>query len=178
MRPFKITIEFGEQLYQTQVGTPSQIVTAPVVPREVESSNDGVVSSLDTDAAWEILLEARRNMKAETIENRHDVAKEINTWIGGGLAVLGVLTGESSAALLEKLSAEIPILSAEEAMKQPGRPKFVETKRERPKPHPGAPRPINIDELTPEEREELGIIEPDMEIPESEPTIVVTDPNS
>ena len=149
-RPWKLSIEVGGQSGDQ--------------PKLEESSVS--LQYPDTTSAWNLLVEARQRIldaRSRPDETSSSV-DAINNWIGGGLAVLGSIMSESPQTLLDRLIQEVP------NKEQEG---FFPVKRERPKPHPGAPKDLDISTLTDQEREELGIILPQVE--ESDPELDILD---
>lgn len=119
-------------------------------------------------AAWDVLVNARSGMKTSLEAGNSRAGEDAAQWIGGGLAALGAITGEDPRALLLKLSDQIPMDSNDLAprpgdlVKSPdSQAQFRAIERERPPPHPGAPKPIDPHDLTPEEREEYGVLLPE-----------------
>lgn len=150
-RPWRILIEVGAHgalpTFQAQ--------TADTTPATTPASRD---------AAWELLKDARKRLSNAMGEGNAEDISSINNWIGGGVAVYAVLTDGNAEALLEKLREATPIESGTPGQIPGVRANFYQVERERPKPPPGAPRPLNPEDLTQEERDELGIVLPD-EVP-------------
>lgn len=167
-RPWRLLIEVGGD--HDSVSPMS--VTAGPAPATAITPGAVDLPQLDREAAWAILTDARGNLN-QAIESgqAHDV-ESINLWIGGGLAVLASLVGEPAEKLLEQLVAETPsnvefaVVDPDNNVVTNGRANFYSVKRERPAPPKGAPRPLAIEELTDEEREQLGIL--NYVVPESD----------
>ncbi len=122
-------------------------------------SDDSAPPEIKTSEAWESLRDARRRMLESLHAGVNDKVESINLWIGGALSTFAKLTGGDSQELLDRLSVEIPNTTPPPIV-PPDVAEFVHVERDRPKPHPGAQRKLDLSELTPEEREELGIITP------------------
>lgn len=141
-RPWKFLLEVG------QADSP-RVITANE-PAEV------VVPAKPTiNAVWPMLVDARQKLIDAMANGADSKVDSTNAWIGGALAMAGALTGESAEGLRDRLAAEVPIPASDSPYSRMGEFRHVE--RTRPKPHPGAPRPVDPADLTPEERRELGI---------------------
>jgi hypothetical protein len=127
---------------------------------------------------WSKLVDARGNMKSALDAGDSKGGELAAQWIGGGLAIYGSMIGEDPRTLLNRLSDEVPI-DPNAVAPRPGdlvkspdsEARFRAIERERPPPPPGAPKPIDPHDLTPEEREEYGIFLPEeMEAARAEAT--------
>lgn len=153
MRPWRLLIEFGEKQEDPPVELPERAPT----PAAVE---------VNKDRPWGILKEARANMLRAHSRGDAAEAAKITMWIGGGLAVLAEAIGEDAQGLLSRLSEEVPssgstpVSTETTVQSEASRANFYPVERKRPLPPPGAPRPIKPEDLTPEERAELGIVLP------------------
>jgi hypothetical protein len=140
-RPIRILIEIGK-------------------PAAAFARNGLNLSTSAREQAWTMLRDGRKNLaEATTGGNSFDIDR-INQWLGGAIAMFAVLTGENAEQVLSDLRAEVPIGSNVPA---PSNVKFFDVERPRPDPHPGAPKPLDLESLSDEEREELGIIMPPSE---------------
>jgi hypothetical protein len=139
-RPWKLTIEVGGDS-----------------PRGIESNTPSPYGvAVDTTAAWAMLVDARRKMLDAMAKGDDNKANTTVSWIGGALAAWGKMTGEDPASLYERLVEEVPNPNASPY----GGMEFKKVERTRPEPHPGAQRVLDLSELTPEERDQLGITLP------------------
>lgn len=126
----------------------------------------------DTEKAWRILKDAQSNLHKADSGGQLQAVDRITHWMGGGLAVLASITGETPEALRDRLIAEAGgdaesiRVSADGTMSN-GKLTLYPVKRERPAPPPGAPRPIYAEDLTVEERIEYGMTLPG-DIPDDE----------
>lgn len=188
MRPWRLLIEVGQQ----EVPAPPPGFSSPDEP-----SPPSAAGSADQGKAWATLKDARVKMLEAQGRGDHSTVAQINGWIGGGLALMAEMTGENAASLLAKLAQEVPLAvpamttSAGNSLTpnlvmEPGVPqavpgsnaRFYPVKRERPDPPPGAPRALQPEDLTPEERAELGMFLPGEEpppLPAQKVTVTVTD---
>lgn len=123
-------------------------------------------------AAWSVLVDARHKLNAAITAGNTTQRDEILQWVGGGLATLAAATGDDARALLKSLDRDVPL--AQLAIKglpprsgganptQDGEPYFRLDENYVPPPkHPGAPRKLDYESLTPEEREAIGVIAKD-----------------
>ena len=144
-RPWKLTIEVGGDSPRA-IGSTTPPSLPPAAPQ----------SELDTSPIWEMLVDGRRKMLDAIDNGADDKVNSIVSWIGGALAVLSKITKEDPARLHDRLVAEVPNLNA----KSHEGVEFKKVERTRPKPHPGSQRVLDLSELSPEEREQLGITPP------------------
>jgi hypothetical protein len=153
-RPFRLVIEVNNP------DSPAAITTvAPTPPPEpVAAIQSESAPAPSIDLVWPLLVDARKKIATAMTDDSEVKVNELNQWLGGALAAAAVLTGNSGEALRDRLAAEVPLPEIKNPYENMGEFRHVE--RTRPKPHPGAQRPIDPSELTPEEREELGIILP------------------
>lgn len=162
MRPWRLVIEYGDQ-------QPREVGPAAVSPRPDQHNHNTTTvvevaaPPLHRDELWQQLLEARAGLKKQMETGTSFDVDRINLWIGGALAALATLTGEDVTELNAKLQAEAPVGEPGPVNTSNGRVTFVETKRERPKPPPGAPRDLDPHDLSEEERADLGIVLEDEE---------------
>jgi hypothetical protein len=149
-RPFRLTIEVNNP------DSPGAITTVTSTPEAVAAIPSE--SKPDLDVVWPMLVDARKKIATAMTDDSEAKVNELNQWLGGALAAAAVLTGNSGEALRDRLAAEAPLPEVKNPYENMGEFRHVE--RTRPKPHPGAQRPIDPSELSAEEREQLGIILP------------------
>lgn len=139
----------------------------PDSPRAITSDKPAEVvepAKPSLDAVWPMLVDARHKMIDAMANGADSKVADTNSWIGGALAAAAVLTGNSAEALRDRLLAEVPTPSFTSPYERLG--EFRSVERRRPSSPPGAPKPIDPATLTPEEREELGIVMPEASEPE------------
>jgi len=140
MKPWKLVLEVGMDPGRQE--EPPATLKAPEAP------------AINQEGAWKLLVEARKNLIAAMTKMDVETIESINHWIGGAIAMLGAITGESPSSIQDRLSQQIPSPAPPPI---PAGMQFAEVERSRPKPHPGAPRPVDMSTLTPEELERLGV---------------------
>jgi len=119
------------------------------------------ISDSKTEIAWVRLEDARRCMLQAIDDGAHDRAGSISEWIGGGIAVLADWESRGPQEILEELKTRVP----QPGPQSRGGMRFVKTNTgERPKPHPGAPKPVPPEDVDLEVPD--GTLE-GMETPES-----------
>lgn len=138
---------------------------APSAPKVVSGK-------VDESAAWELLKDARKNLKQAQNSHNSEKVVHIDNWVGGGVAVLAALTGkkpeEVLAKLVEETGGNVAMALGEKPPMRSDRVSFHEVERTRPAPPPGAPKPLDLDSLTEEEILELGVIVPKFDEMEEE----------
>jgi len=156
-RPWRLILEVGNPDSPAAISAPSTIQSDSSAPCPECPS---------LDSMWPTLVDARRKLVDAMSNGTEAKVNEVNQWLGGALAATAVLTGNSAEALLDRVKAEVP--APERPNPLEGVAEIVHVERERPKPHPGAQRPIDPSELSAEERAELGIVLPGEGLPDDE----------
>lgn len=144
-RPWRLTIEVGDG------DSPRAI--APDKPVEVIEAKPSL------ESVWPMLVDARHKLIDAMANGADSKVSDTNSWIGGALAATAALIGTSGEELRDRLIAEVPSPTKTNPYQHMG--EFRRVERRRPDPPPGAPRPVDPASLTPEEREELGIVLPE-----------------
>jgi len=160
-RPFRLVIEVNNPDGPGAIAFAPAPASAPtpasaLAPTPVAAALSD--SKPDLAAVWPMLVDAREKLIDAMGNGSGTKVTDTNNWIGGALAVAAVLTGNSAEALRDRLAAEVPMPERKSPYEAMGEFRHVE--RERPKPHPGAQRPVDLSELSAEERAELGIVLP------------------
>ena len=183
MKPWRLLIESGHHP-QLVLGADQPTPAIPPGPKETPVTTTLVVGQ--RSRAWDLLKEARLKERAAIKGGRPDEVEQIAAWVGGGIAIMAALLDEAPEALLVELKGEVPVapfVPPEEMSETERRATFIPVERHRATPPPGAPRPLDMSTLTPEEREEMGIIMPeggDLEVGTTPTTVTisVSDPRS
>lgn len=153
-RPWRLILEVGDP---AQRDIPQTVISAPV-ERAPEPPARPTAS---LDSVWPMIVDARQKFVDAWVAGAdQDKITATNNWLGGALATAAVLTGNSAEALMERVKAEVP--TPEIANPFEGVAEFNHVERKRPEPPPGFQRPVDPADLTPEEREQLGVIMPEV----------------
>lgn len=117
-----------------------QLESAKHVKNSVPTDGQSIKSD-QRDEAWRRLEDAWRRANEPGIEE-HDQRRRLN-WVGGGLVVFGLLTGEDPEVLRSQLERDRPAVEAAPAAIMDGPVTFREGRSTPPPPrHAGAQRPV------------------------------------